>query len=497
VSNPEPETETPNAVSAAESAESIEPLDARLARLERERIDADRLYNDALTALDRCLGEPTELPHPPPAYDAAGLGPLNAGWDLLAGGPPAIDRSWRGRLTGFVWRIVAPALERQRQFNTTLVEHLNRNVVVHDEARKALTSALALARHEVERTRRLHASLIQYLQTITLYVDTKDRASAGRADVLNAALGAITDDFLKRWESIGLRDARMADRVAHVLGAVDEARQTSAIAQQTALSLKRDLERMTTAVPAGGAAAGAPVTAVSTPDFNAFKYLAFENAFRGSTETIRGQLASYAPLFDGLSDVVDMGCGRGEFLDLLRAQGTSARGIDVNEAMVEETRARGLAAEKADALSYLTALPDASIGGLFAAQVIEHLAPDYLSQVIEVAARKIRPGGRLVLETINPTCWVAFFESYIRDLTHVRPIHPETLQYLLRVSGFQDVRLTFTAPVAPEARLQRIDPPAPDAGPDLRDMAETINDNVDRLNSRLFSYQDYAAIATR
>ena len=75
-------------------------------------------------------------------------------------------------------------------------------------------------------------------------------------------------------------------------------------------------------------------------------------------------------------------------------------------------------------MGYLSSLPDGSLGGLFAAQVVEHLEPAYLLSFLELAFHKLRPGGRLVLETLNPSCWVAFFESYIRDITHVLAAAP-------------------------------------------------------------------------
>ena len=103
-----------------------------------------------------------------------------------------------------------------------------------------------------------------------------------------------------------------------------------------------------------------------------------------------------------------------------------------------------------------TGLPDESLGGLIAVQVVEHLEPAYLSQMLGLAFDKVQPGGRVVLETINPTCWVAFFESFIRDLTHVKPIHPETLQYLLQASGFANVEIVYRAPIAPEGRLRKV-----------------------------------------
>jgi O-antigen chain-terminating methyltransferase len=238
-------------------------------------------------------------------------------------------------------------------------------------------------------------------------------------------------------------------------------------------------------------------SAPAVPDLNAFKYLGFEDQFRGSPDDIARRLAEYVQLFAGQSDVVDIGCGRGEFLDLLRGSGISARGVDLNQAMVEASRARGLSVEVADALGYLASLADESIGGVFAAQVVEHLAPDYLGGLIESAAHKIRPGGIIVLETINPACWLAFFESYIRDLTHVRPLHPDTLQYLVRVNGFHDVRVEFKSPVAEAARLQPVLVPEAQLPPALGDLIQAFNENVAKLNGRLFTFQDYVVIGRK
>ncbi len=482
--------------SFAESASSApEPLAVRLARLERERLAADRAYNDALTALDRAIGEYPDVPSPLPERDMAPPADLSRQADILAGADPAIDRSIKGRLRGLVWRLVAPIFDRQQRFNAALIDQLARHGAAHDEARRTSEAMIATLRADIDRQRLLHSHLIQYLQAITLYVDTKDRMFGGQAEVLNAGLGAVTGDFLKRWESLAVRETRVAERIAELVARVEDARATSAIAQQTSLSLKREVERLLAAPPA----AGEPRTveaAAPAPDLGAFEYLAFENEFRGSPALIRARLEAYVPIFEGQSDVLDIGCGRGEFLDLLRQRGIGARGVDLNQAMVEDARSRGLDATCADALTYLRGLPDGSLGGLFAAQVVEHLTPAYLGALLDAAAEKMRPGGRIVLETINPRCWVAFFESYLRDPTHVRPLHPETLQYLLRVRGLQHVELRFSSPVAPADRLQPV-VLSDSRDAELADAVAVINDNTTRLNGWLFSFQDYAVVATK
>jgi SAM-dependent methyltransferase len=276
----------------------------------------------------------------------------------------------------------------------------------------------------------------------------------------------------------------------------EELRASVGVLQQAAQTLKREIARLAEhGVPQAATsalAAAAPAAQGQLAALDSHTYVGFEDQFRGSQEDIRGRVAEYLPVFEGTSDVLDVGCGRGEFLSLLRDHGIGARGIDVNGAMVDVCREQGLEAEEADALSYLRSQPDGSLGGLFAAQVIEHLEPRYLTALLDAAFQKLRPGAPIVLETINPACWFAFFESYIRDITHVRAIHPDTLQYLLVAGGFQHVDIRYRAPYPERDKLQPIPPQAT-----LGDSVETLNANVERLNRLLFTWLDYAAIGRR
>jgi SAM-dependent methyltransferase len=485
---------------------SDETLQQRLSRLERERAEADERYNDALTALDRALAPAAAWPDPPPLPDVSSLANVSRLWDIAPTPPPPADRSLKGRLRTFVWRMIGPPLEAQRSFNGSVAEHATRAATALSATHAVLEELLAALRAQGDARVRFESHLIQYLQTITWYVDTRDRSAGGEALVLNAGLSAIADDWMKRWESLATRETRFSQQVHQVLAALEDVRATSRIAQQTSLSLKRDVAHLIEQAAGDGTQTGASRQAAdpaarAVPDLDAFKYVSFENEFRGSPDEIRRRLEAYLPRFQGRTDVLELGCGRGEFLDLLRAHGIGARGLDTNEAMVRETRARGLDAVQADALEYLSGLPDGSLGGLFAAQVVEHLSPDYLDRLIEAAAHKLRPGGIVVLETINPTCWLAFFESYIRDLTHVRPIHPETLQFLLRVSGFQRVGIEFSSPVPEAQRLEALpwrvavaDPVTQDT---LQAVVDRMNAHAQTLNARLFGYQDYAVIGEK
>jgi O-antigen chain-terminating methyltransferase len=304
---------------------------------------------------------------------------------------------------------------------------------------------------------------------------------------------SLAQDWLRHWDALEAREARTRQRIDQYVASVEDLRATAALAHQAALSLKRDVEEL---LARGTTPGTAPRTtpAAPGPDLDASKYLGFEDAFRGSREDIRARLAEYAPRFDGLSNVIDIGCGRGEFLDLLRARGITARGIDTNHAMVEACRANGLEVTEGDALSLLATLEDSSVGGIFSSQVVEHLQPGYLLKLLETAAHKVRPGGLVILETINPACWAAFFESFIRDITHVWPLHPETLQYLMRASGFREVTLEYKAPVPPAERLSPL-PVAFGMDPATESFVSTFNENVEKLNARLFGYLDYAVVA--
>ena len=224
-----------------------------------------------------------------------------------------------------------------------------------------------------------------------------------------------------------------------------------------------------------------------------FDYFAFEARMRGSTADVRGRQRAYVDDFRDSAPVVDIGCGRGEFLGLLRDAGIAARGVDVDADMVEFCRADGLDVERADALEHLAGLEDASLGGIFAAQVVEHLRPPALVGLLELAAAKLRAGGVLVLETMNPLALGAL-KNYFADLTHAQPLVPETLVVLARQAGFASTELRFLNEPPPEERLRSVELPA---NPAFDAARIALAANVARLNEVIFGPQDYALVARR
>jgi SAM-dependent methyltransferase len=441
---------------------SDSPERALLNRLNAEREEAYRRYNEALSDLDRARQKSPDWPDPPPRFDDALVTPINEAWNILPEGKLERLSGWRGRLADVVWQVVEPFLKRQVAFNGALVDHLNRNVKGQRDTQDALARALPEIKESVRGLVQFELLLMHLWQQVIPLLDTRERATH---DAI-AELRAVTD-----------------------------------VAQRAAAMTRRELERVAATAPAADErpSADRPARAATA---DAFKYVAFEDRFRGSEDEIRVRLADYVPYFQGTTDVLDIGCGRGEFLDLLERAGIRARGLDLNSEMVEVCRARGLDVVEADALDYLSRVSDESLGGVIAVQVVEHLQPEYLTRLLQTAFYKLKPGARLILETINPACWVAFFESYLRDLTHVRPIHADTLQHLLHASGFTSVDIVYRAPIGEDARLQRVSERTLHFGEDassdpLTELATAFNRNVDRLNSRMFTYQDFAAVASR
>jgi O-antigen chain-terminating methyltransferase len=483
---------------------AAEPLEAVLRRLKEERDQADARYNEALTAVDRAIQQPATIPHPPATLDDHQLAALNDAWNILPAPPKA--SGWRQRAAGFIWSVIGPYLQRQLTFNSLLVDHINRNAQKARDAHRAAEVAADAVRDQLAAVVEFEARLLQYLQQITAYIDTKDRDVGGRSLVLNAAISGLADSGTKRWESMLARQQRVDSRVDSLTTTHDDLRSTIGTLQQAIMTIKREVERLTTVAPGPvpiANSAGPPIpdpgsrvaSGAFSPTLDAYKYVGFEDRFRGARGAITERLTSYVPLFEGKADVLDVGCGRGEFLELLKARGIRARGIDLNHEMAEACRARGLDVSEADAVGYLSTVEDGSLGGIFSAQVVEHLEPAYLLRFLEVAFHKLRPGGRLVLETLNPACWVAFFDSYIRDITHVWPLHPDTLKYLVIASGFTSATIEFRSPVAAADKLQPF--AAPEAATSLLDLAEAFNANVEKLNARLFTYLDYAVIGEK
>jgi O-antigen chain-terminating methyltransferase len=175
-------------------------------------------------------------------------------------------------------------------------------------------------------------------------------------------------------------------------------------------------------------------------------YVRFTERFRGSEEYVKSGQKFYVPYFAGRKEVLDIGCGRGEFLELMREAGVPARGIDLNPESVGLCSGKGLEAEVADLFVYLDGLADASLDGIFSAQVVEHLPPERLPEMIRLAAQKLARGGALVIETPNPQCLAIFATHFYLDPTHTRPVPRALLSFYLEECGLGGIETHDRSP---------------------------------------------------
>jgi len=218
------------------------------------------------------------------------------------------------------------------------------------------------------------------------------------------------------------------------------------------------------------------------------QYAGFENRFRGLDDQVKAQQKDYIHYFENADTVLDLGCGRGEFIELLQQNGIKARGIDLNEQMIETCKERGLNCEKADILKTLAEYEDNSLGGIFSSQVVEHLIPSYLKRMIEMAYHKLSPSSPIIIETVNPLSVFSLVQIYFLDLSHQQPIHPQTLSFLLKSSGFEDIQIKYSAPLQNE-RLKPL--------PEKDEMTALLNENFDKINDLLYAPSNYAAVAVK
>ena len=206
-----------------------------LTRLKRAREAADRAYNDALTLVDRALAPRPDLPDPPRAFDQRQLTPVNEAWRVAPDVEHLLGTGWKRRLRAWVWDLVGPIVERQQHFNGVLVDHLNRAAPAQVDGQQALSAVVAALAEHSGALETFQSRLIQYLQQITPFVDTKDHEVAGVSRAMMSAIDGLGDEVRRRAEAAAAREQRFA-------GHVDEMRTTVGQVQHGLLALRRRLE---------------------------------------------------------------------------------------------------------------------------------------------------------------------------------------------------------------------------------------------------------------
>ena len=421
-----------------------------LLELRRRLEDEEASYAEALAALDRLAAFPLPEETGPEVRDL--LGELNGLW-------PAAPRPDGGGLGEALDRrafdALAPVIDRQARFNAVLVRLLNAHLE-HG------------ARHHA-RLREMSEALVRYAQRVEPVIDARDdmrvaRAPTGAEQVL---------------EVFGRRLDAMQGRLEGLLALRDRLE----VLSEEVRALREGL--LAQAPPPQVARSAARAAADST-------YTAFENRFRGSREDVRARQADYVALLRGQGPVVDLGCGRGEFLDLLRAAGIEARGVEGNAHAVRECRGQGPRRRRGRPRG-VPSRPGSGpprrglrrAGGGAPAPAGSRRAPRR-GPPRAAAGRAARAGDG------EPGLRLGFLDVFIRDLTHERPLHPETLRFLAAAAGFSEARIQMRSPVPDDVRLHLL--PGGGLPPPV---VKALNENVERLNALLFAPVDYALVARR
>jgi SAM-dependent methyltransferase len=324
--------------------------------------------------------------------------------------------------------------------------------------------------------------MIHVFNALAADADAAVGALWSRADDADRSIAALRHDGLRIDAEVAERErvqGDVASLAARLAGVEEELRRL-----QAGPRLARLERAARTAPPPADAATGE--TGAGQPPAPRMDYERFEGRFRPE-EAVHAHQERYAQILAGAGRVVDVGCGRGELVRMLRDRGVDAYGYELEPDFVALAAEQGVPVSLGDGIAHVAGLPPGSVGGVVASHVVEHLPPAEVIRLVEAAADALSPGGILIMETPNPESLVAGSVNFHRDLTHRSPIHPDTLTFLCESAGFDRIEVLRLSPVTEPDLLP--EPPAGAAD------AAFLHDVVGRLNRLLFGFQDYAVVA--
>ena len=351
-------------------------------------------------------------------------------------------------------RQVDEMLDHWKQWRPALEEKLTRSEI---ELLHSIREIEEGAREREQASESRSAALHQdYLQAL-------DRVKAEYRQALDQTNSEIQDRF---WKDIETLKADQ-DRLVHT--------ELRLIRQRTAVQAPLAAQRET-AQPADPDVAPIPSLPVL------FDYGRFEERFRGDEGYVRQSQSFYIPYFKDCRKIVDLGCGRGEFLQIARENGLDAVGVDSNPEAVAACREKGLDIRPVDLFTFLADQPDGSLDGVLCSHVVEHLPADRLPEMIRLVAAKLEAGGVFAVETPNPGCLAIFAGDFYLDPTHQRPVPSQQLHFYLEEAGFTSIEIHERHP-------------APEAFPELAALDEI--EGLREFRSKFFGGLDYAAVARK
>lgn len=407
--------------------------------------------------------------------------------------------------------IIPPILARQIEFNAHTVRYMNAARYIMEKQQKENESLKQTLEDYAEKMNQCQVDIDALKNLHTQQQERQDQTDAeirGNAEktkhcteelkVEISSLGARMQSLQNMAvESQGRSTKqesalqRVEDEIDTLKGRADEAdRQSDALNSNFARTILKY---------SNGTGKAKPVTAKRAESeageqanegaYQELDYFKFQNAFRGTRAQIKVRQAMYVSYFSNQKEpVLDIGCGRGEFLQLMSDNGIQAFGVDLYPEYVVEGDMNGLDVQQGDGIAYLEQA-DQMFGGIFVGQVIEHISFEQLVHLCKQAYQKLEPGAVLIMETPNPMSLSIFTSSFYIDPTHNKPVHPLTLEYVLREVGFTEVQTVYTDCSKPE-QLPLI------RGDGIQNLEE-VNQAIQRVSNMLYGSQDYAIIAKK
>jgi SAM-dependent methyltransferase len=521
-----------NTIEIRDDAINVEEIMAKIRENIRRRQAAGELPPDP----DSLIGSPSKNCYAGGSDDTIqrDLSYINSNWDIhnnsyfISSHHPHIGKFLvRGRqmVHGEVRRYVDPMISRQTEFNASTVRIISRASQQYTELnqrQQVLETAFSSFKQESDKKIADCVSTLQNELDSKIEATIKDRyenlelmrhefiallkkCTGMVRSELNAEIEATIKDRyenleLMRHEFITLLK-KCTGMVRSELNAEIEAKvqERQLIREERRTDIDQDIHSLASLAHVledriqKGLAQKSPALITNVKEHT--NYFLFEERFRGSREEITKRQLEFLPYFEKCSRVLDIGCGRGEFLEILKDHDIGSIGVDSDLDMVAYCRSRKLEVEHSDAIAYLETLENESLDGIFIDQVVEHLEPDYLIRLLALCHQKMKSGYYIVVETVNPLSFVSFVNFYI-DMTHKKPVHPETLEFLLSAAGFLECERKFFSPVPEEGRLKKIEGSV-DMNAAESSNIEIYNHNVEMLNSVLFGAQDYVVIGKK
>ena len=411
--------------------------------------------------------------------------------------PPGLVNNVAQALKRLVARSLDWVVRPQRDFNQAVLEYLATAAEISSRNTEQLLEAShrnALTLTELHRTTADEVEL--FCERLEAQLDLVRSSSERR---IEQAMADLTERIKQQqWAydgALARQSTALQDRTYQLLEDVQELtgkamnqirEEVRLLRQRVAAQARTEGVQPAYGVPAAPTIATAPVAGLD--------YFQLERHFRGTEDEIRARQSFYLPFFEGRKNVLDIACGRGEFLELMRDDKVTARGVDLDADMTGHCLEKGLSVTQADVFQYLDSIPNGSLDGVFCSQFVEHLESEKYVRLISQCADKLAPGGVFAVETQNPECLAIFSQSFYLDPTHIKPIPPGLLRVLFAEAGMTRITTHYLStaaaaglPVIPELDSKQIEPEA----------LKKWNAAVARFNEKFFGGMDYAVIGYR